>query len=102
MIRAILSLGLVAAALAQNSIVDYDPSKPATKQGIVTKVDWQVPHVLVHFDVKDQRTGTIESWVAEMGPPHLARNYGWAKGTLKVGEGIHGGRDSCAGRKAQA
>ena len=92
--RAIPGLELVAVlvvlsasvALAQD-FFEYDPNKPATKQGLITKVEWQVP-VLIHLDVQDPRTGKVENWICEMGPPHLARNSGWTKDTLKVGEEI--------------
>jgi Family of unknown function (DUF6152) len=93
--RAILGLGVVAVlavslssvAVAQFSSAEYDPGKPATKHGFITKVDWKSPQgVLVYLDVKDPKTGKIENWICEMGPRHLARNAGWTEDTLEVGE----------------
>jgi hypothetical protein len=95
--RAILGLGLVcvlalasvSVALAHHSFAaEFDSQKRATKQGFVTKVDWQNPHVWIYFDVKDATTGKIENWGFEMGPPHLIQNSGWTRTTLKYGDEI--------------
>ena len=95
--RAILGLGLMAGlalatvpvALAHHSFAaEFDGSKRATKQGFVTKVDWQNPHVWIYFDVKDPVTGKVENWGFEMGPPHLIQNSGWRRDTLKYGDEI--------------
>jgi hypothetical protein len=95
--RVILGLGLVAGfalasasvALAHHSFAaEFDGNKRATKQGFVTKVDWQNPHVWIYFDVKDPATGKIENWGFEMGPPHLIQNSGWTRTTLKYGDEI--------------
>jgi len=95
--RAILGLALVSGlalasvpvALAHHSFAaEFDGSKRATKQGFVTKVDWQNPHVWIYFDVKDAKTGKIENWGFEMGPPHLIQNSGWTRTTLKYGDEI--------------
>jgi hypothetical protein len=95
--RVILGLGLMAGlalasvpvALAHHSFAaEFDSTKRATKQGFVTKVDWQNPHVWIYFDVKNPETGKIENWGFEMGPPHLIQNSGWTRTTLKYGDEI--------------
>jgi hypothetical protein len=91
--RTMLGIGLVllsvSAALAHHSFAaEYDASKRVTKQGFVTKVDWQNPHVLVYFDVKDASTGKIENWSVELGPPQLIQRSGWTPDTLRPDDEI--------------
>ena len=44
----------------------YDSNKPVTMTGMVTKVEWQNPHVYLYIDVEDEN-GNFEKWALEMG-----------------------------------
>jgi hypothetical protein len=67
---------------------EFDSSKPITIKGIVTKVEWTNPHVWFYVNVKDEKTGEVTNWGAEMGPPHGLQRSGWRRETLKIGSEI--------------
>jgi hypothetical protein len=64
---------------------EYDGKKPIQLQGVVTKIDWENPHVYVYIDVRDD-AGNVVNWALEGHPPNTLRRTGWAKGALKVGD----------------
>jgi Family of unknown function (DUF6152) len=67
---------------------EYDESKPVTVTGVVTKVDWENPHVHFYVDVKDD-AGNVVHWKFEGFPPNMLIRQGWRKDlTLKVGDTI--------------
>jgi hypothetical protein len=95
--RAYLLGGLVAAALliaagkttAHHSFAaEFDANKPITLTGTVTKIEWTNPHVWFYINVKDEKTGKVTNWGAEMGPPHGLQRRGWRRETLKIGESV--------------
>jgi Family of unknown function (DUF6152) len=67
---------------------EFDANKPITVTGKVTKVDWTNPHVWFYVNVKDEKTGEVTNWGAEMGPPHGLQRRGWRRDTLKIGEEV--------------
>ena len=67
---------------------EFDANKPITLKGIVTKIEWTNPHVWFYVNVKDEKTGEITNWGAEMGPPHGLQRRGWRRDTLKIGEEV--------------
>ena len=67
---------------------EYDANKPITLTGVVTKVEWTNPHVWFYINVKDEKTGEVTNWGAEMGPPHGLQRRGWRRDTLKIGEEV--------------
>ena len=67
---------------------EFDANKPITLTGIVTKVEWTNPHVWFYINVKDEKTGEVTNWGAEMGPPHGLQRRGWRRETLKIGEEV--------------
>jgi hypothetical protein len=76
-------------AVAHHSFAaEFDADKPVTLKGIVTKIDWTNPHVWFYINVKDDDTGEVSNWGAEMGPPHGLQRRGWRRDTLKIGEEV--------------
>ena len=41
-----------------------------------------------YVNVKDEKTGEVTNWGAEMGPPHGLQRRGWRQDTLKIGEEV--------------
>jgi hypothetical protein len=83
----IAALSLVAAPLkAHHSFAaEFDALKRVNLTGVITKVDWGNPHVWFFVDVKDEATGTVTNWGAEMGGPNALIRNGWSRNTLSIG-----------------
>ena len=64
---------------------EFDASKRVTLTGVVTKVEWTNPHVWFFVNVKDEATGRIVNWGAEMGSPNALNRTGWTATTMTVG-----------------
>ena len=67
---------------------EFDADKKLELTGIVTKVEWTNPHVWFYINVKDEKTGEMANWGAEMGPPHGLQRRGWRQNTLKIGDEV--------------
>jgi hypothetical protein len=78
-----------APALAHHSFVAvYDPAKPVTIQGTVTKLEWTNPHARFYVDVKDT-AGKTTNWEVELGSPNTLLRYGWKRDTVQAGVAIN-------------
>ena len=64
----------------------FDPAKPITLKGTVSKVDWLNPHVHVFMEVKDAK-GTL-SWAIELESTVDLRRSGWTSETVKLGDAV--------------
>ena len=60
---------------------EYDGKKPIQLQGVVTKIDWENPHVYVYLDVKDD-AGKVVNWALE-GHPEMKLSKPEVRPTLK-------------------
>jgi hypothetical protein len=95
--RAYILGGLILCGIAAGSAsmvahhsftAEFDGNKRVTLKGIVTKVEWTNPHVWFYINVKDEKTGEVKNWGAEMGPPHGLQRRGWRRETLKIGDEV--------------
>ena len=95
--RAYILGGLILCGIAAGSAsmvahhsftAEFDGNKKVTLKGIVTKVEWTNPHVWFYINVKDEKTGEVKNWGAEMGPPHGLQRRGWRRETLKIGDEV--------------
>ena len=66
---------------------EYDESKPLTLDGVVTRVDWENPHVHFYVDVAGA-DGTVVNWVCETGGPTRLARRGWTHDSLKPGDRV--------------
>ncbi len=66
---------------------EFDESKPITLEGVVTRIDWQNPHVHYYVDVA-QNDGTVVNWACETGGPNRLARRGWTHDTLKPGDKV--------------
>jgi hypothetical protein len=66
----------------------YDTSKVVVlKDAKVTQYVWANPHVIITFDVKDDK-GNVQHWSAEAGTPQTVVLAGWSKTSLQKGDVI--------------
>ena len=84
---AISALLVVPMANAHHSFAaQYDSNQIVNLTGMVTKVEWQNPHVYFYIDVENE-DGEFDQWALEMGAPAvLTRTQGWTRSTLQIGD----------------
>ena len=66
---------------------EFDTSKPITLEGVVTRVDWENPHVHYYVDVTGP-DGTVVNWSCETGGPTRLTRRGWMRDALKPGDKV--------------
>jgi hypothetical protein len=87
-LAATLLVAVAVPAIAHHSFVaQYDPAKPATRTGTVTKVEWTNPHARFYMDVAGA-DGKAGNWHVELGSPNTLLRYAWKRDTLKVGDEV--------------
>lgn len=64
---------------------EFDPNKPITFTGTVTKVEWMNPHVYTHVEAKDTDGKTIV-YKVEGGNPNALFRQGWRRDSVKKGD----------------
>src|ERR1700684_255007 len=66
---------------------EFVESKPVTLEGVVTRIDWENPHVHYFVDVT-QHDGTVVNWSCETGGPNRLAKRGWTRDSLKPGDKV--------------
>jgi hypothetical protein len=65
--------------LAHHAVTaEFNTDKTITLKGVVSKVDWENPHIFFHLDVKDEN-GKVTSWMLQSLPPAFFRGSGLTK-----------------------
>jgi hypothetical protein len=65
----------------------YDMNKRITLKGVVSRVDWRNPHVVIYMDVKDD-SGKVVTWGFENAGVSQLAQAGYHRNTLKLGQEI--------------
>ena len=84
-------LSLLLAALALPTVqahhsfaAEFDTAKPVKMTGVVTKVEWQNPHIWFYVDVKGA-DGTVTNWGFSGGAPGQLMRRGITRKVIQEG-----------------
>jgi len=80
-----LVLAAIPAIQAHHSFAaEFDTAKPVKMTGVVTKVEWQNPHIWFYVDVKSG-DGTVTNWGFSGGAPGQLMRRGITKKVIQEG-----------------
>jgi hypothetical protein len=84
----VLLFGAIAPINAHHSVAsEYDANKSVTLKGVVTRVEWQNPHVFFYIDAREG-VSNATNWSVEFAGPNLLYRAGWRKDSLKPGDAV--------------
>ena len=63
---------------------EFDATKPVKLTGVVTKIEWQNPHIWFYVDVKGAN-GVVTNWGFSGGAPGQLMRRGITKNVLQIG-----------------
>lgn len=66
---------------------EYDPSKPVTLKGTVSKIEWTNPHARIYFDVAGP-DGKVINWNVELAARSALARQGWSARSLNIGDTV--------------
>ena len=78
---------LIVPAFGHHSKAQYDENQTIMLSGVVSKVTWTNPHVLVFLDVKEPGAA-VTTWELELASPNGLISQGWKVDSLKRGSYI--------------
>ena len=92
--------------MAHHSInAEYDLEVPVSLDGVITRVEWQSPHIWYYIDVVNEQ-GDTEEWAISGGSPNMLMRRGVYKTALEIGMSItvngfqaRDGSNNAAGRQ---
>jgi hypothetical protein len=87
-----MGLGILMAASSARAhhafAAEFDVTKPVELRGKVVKMEWINPHCWIHIAVADEKTGKMNEWMIECGPPNGLLRRGFTKASLPAGTEI--------------
>jgi hypothetical protein len=87
-----MGLGILMAASSARAhhafAAEFDVTKPVELRGKVVKMEWINPHSWIHIAVADEKTGKMNEWMIECGPPNGLLRRGFTKASLPAGTEI--------------
>ena len=88
MIAGLMFLGSGLPVLAHHAFsTEFNMDKPITLEGVVTRIEWENPHVHFYIDVTGA-DGAVVNWSCETGGPNRLTRRGWTRETLKPGDKV--------------
>jgi Family of unknown function (DUF6152) len=63
---------------------EYDDQKPVKLTGVLTKIEWQNPHIWYYLDVKGA-DGSVANWAISGGAPGQLQRRGITKKNFEIG-----------------
>jgi hypothetical protein len=70
--------------LAHHGSKWFDKAHQTTISGVITELDWAIPHTYVYVDVTGDY-GHVENWVVECNGMYNLTRSGWTRGMLAPG-----------------
>jgi len=88
LLLAIASLSALPLLAHHSFAAEYDDSKPVQVSGVVTRVEWQNPHIWFYVDSKDE-SGKVTHWAFSGGAPGQLMRRGIYKDVIQPGMMVH-------------